>query len=135
MGTSSGAPSPHTAASPFTSTSPQFPQLEAKWTKPIPALCTFVEGLVGNAILSDELFQTILLFICLCFGQDESEYVFDTIWAALYDVLNLMLGPKGGRKGEQILHGILDGKVKMPAKTGKWELPEADRKIARGGVM
>jgi hypothetical protein len=89
-----------------------------------------IETLINETTLSDDLFRNIMLFLCLCFGQDEAEYVPDTTWNALYDVLQLMLSPKGGRRGEQILNHVLEGKVHL-----KSAVPEADRKVTRGAVM
>lgn len=104
--------------------------VEAKWTRPILSFCSFVDTLINETTLSDDLFKNIMLFLCLCFGQDETEFVPEPTWNALYDVLHVMLSPKGGRRGEQILNHILEGKVLLKSAG-----PEADRKVARGAVM
>ena len=134
--TTTALTSPQSATSTaFHSSSPQFAQVEAKWTRPIPTLCAFLDGLINEATISDDLFFAILLFLCVCFGQDETEFVPETTWNALYEVLHLMLGPKGGRRAEQILLTILEGRSAVQSKIDKMKVPEGDRKVARGAVM
>ncbi len=88
-----------------------------------------------EALMSDLLFKEILVFVCLCFGQDEDEFVPKSIWAKLFDVLNLILGRKRGRQGELVLREILEGKVSSDSRAQKLRVPEADRKTVRGAVM
>lgn len=108
----------------------QFATAEARWTRPLSMICSFLDDLVEEGSLTDKLFEDMLIFLCLCFGQDETEHVQETAWNALYDVLHVMLSPKGGRRGELVLHIILEGKLSLPAN-----VPEVDRKVARGAVV
>lgn len=89
-----------------------------------------MDALIDEGPLTEQLFQEILVFLCLCFGQDETEHVPEATWNALYDVLHLMLSQKIGRRGELILHMILEGNVALPPN-----VPEVDRKVARGAVV
>jgi hypothetical protein len=115
---------------PAASTKRQYLATEARWTRPIPAFCALLDALIDEGALTDGLFQDILVFLCLCFGQDETEHVPEIAWNALYDVLHLLLSPKGGRRGESVLRTILEGKVDLPQN-----VPEVDRKVARGAVV
>jgi hypothetical protein len=123
---------------------------EAKWARLLPVLGSFLERLFDKATISDGLFMNVLLFICVCFGQDESAFdIPEEAWTILCNILDTMLGPKGGRRAELLLHRILEGR--MSASTSSQErsgtegrneekvivpnVPEVDRKLTRGAVM
>ena len=88
--------------------------------------------LIEHTSVSDELFEQIAVFVCLCLGQDGfdtmSEYEVETA----YQLLTITLGSNGGRRVELIIRNILEGKA---AKTCRWKASEADRWMTRGAVM
>jgi hypothetical protein len=78
--------------------------------------------------MPDELFDEVLTFLAVVFGQDDIDAMPEHAWGIPQQLLTLMLGPKGGRRGEQTLRGMLEG------KTAKREL-DVERKMTRGAVM
>ena len=110
--------------------SPAPPLSEARWTRPIPAICNLLDTFIEDAFIPDELFQKVLLFICLCFGQDETVNVPEATWSELYDVLDPLLSLRAGRRGEQTLVNILHGNLQLTCT-----VPEVDRKVTRGAVI
>ncbi len=108
------------------------PVLDPKWTRALPAFCTFVEMLVRVAALSDDLFEHIVTFLCFCFGQDDVDRMPISGWEVTQTLLKAILGPEGGRRGELIVRNVLEGKG---VKGSRAKLPEADRKVTRGAVM
>jgi hypothetical protein len=103
---------------------------ELKWLEPVPSLYAFLTALVTDTSLSDQLFKTILTFLCLHMGQDDLDESPHVASDALTELLNQMLSAKGGRRGEQFLYQILEGKTQLETT-----VPDADRKIARGAVV
>jgi len=103
---------------------------EFKWFEPVPSLYGFLNALINETSLSDYLFKTVLTYLCLHIGQDDLDSSPQAASEALTELLGQMLSPKGGRRGEQFLYQILEGK--SPLET---TVPDADRKIARGAVV
>ena len=103
---------------------------ELKWLEPIPSLYAFLNALITETSLSDQLFKTILMYLCLHIGQDELESSQHAASDALSELLHQMLSAKAGRRGEQFLYQILEGKTQLETP-----VPDADRKIARGAVV
>ena len=75
-----------------------------------------------------------MAFVCFCFGQDEEEYVPESIWVELSDVCGTMVRRKGGSRGQEYLKQILEGKVSLKLDD-KVAISGADRKLTRGAVM
>ena len=123
--------SPQSVASPaFPSYSPHHPLAVAHWTRILPSVCAFLEMLVKETTLSNISFELIVASTCLCFGQDYS--MPDAGWAATHHLLLVILDAQGGRRGEQVVRNILEGKLSTDART---KLAEAEREVTRGAVM
>ncbi|ORX34177.1 hypothetical protein BD324DRAFT_636943 [Kockovaella imperatae] len=106
----------------------------AKWSRIIPSLTAVFETALNNSIIGKQLLKQMIAFICFCFGQDEDEYVPESIWETLSDVCGLMLIRKSGWKGQEILKEVLEGKASLKVD-GKIASAQADRKLARGAVI
>jgi len=94
--------------------------------------CVFLGSLLEEADLADELFEQVVVFLCLCYGQDELDAIPESDWDITHALMADMLGPKGGRRGEMGIRNILEGKVSRAIIN---RFPEADRKVTRGAVM
>ena len=106
----------------------------AKWSRVIPSLASIFDAVIDKSIVPKNLFKQIIAFVCFCFGQDEEEFVPESIWEALSDVCGLMLVRKGGWRGQELLREILEGKATLHVEQ-QTAHDQADRKLARGAVM
>ncbi|ORY21856.1 hypothetical protein BCR39DRAFT_552777 [Naematelia encephala] len=120
--------SPHSVASP-TVMSPPLNQVSYKWPRILPAICGFLEVLVSDATVNDQLFNKIVVFVCLCSGQDEVDKISEAGWTAVNELVATILGPKARSRGEQGVRKVLEGNE-------TWDkVVDADRKILRGAVI
>jgi hypothetical protein len=104
-----------------------------KWPRALPALCAWLEMLINETTVDDETFTDILGVICFAFGQNDQDALPESAWAAPQQLIKLMLGPKGRRRGELSLRLILEGKIiggKRAVNT-----VDVDKKMTRGAVM
>lgn len=106
-----------------------------RWTRCFIPLCTFLETLINETPIPNDLFNRIITLICLAFGQDDSDMMHEDAWEGAEQVLTAALGPNGGRRGELAIRTILEGKTVTISNNRSLKMPEEDRKIARGAVM
>nr|WVH01960.1 tuberin [Naematelia aurantialba] len=122
------AASPQAVTSPAT-LSPPPNAATWKWPRVLPAVCSFCELLISDAMLNDQSFDRIIVFACLCTGQDDTERMGEAGCIAVNELVGQLLGPKAGKRGEQGVRKALEGKEYW-INTG-----DADRKILRGAVI
>jgi hypothetical protein len=106
-----------------------------RWTRCFIPLCVFLETLINETPIPNDLFNRIITLICLAFGQDDSDMMQEEAWEGADQVLSAALGPNGGRRGELAIRTILEGKTVTISNNRSLKMPEEDRKIARGAVM
>lgn len=111
------------------------PAIPPRWTSCFVPLCGFLETLLNETPLPNDLFTRIITLICLAFGQDDSDIMSEEAWTCADQVLDAALGPNGGRRGELAIRTILEGKSVTISNNRSLKMPEEDRKIARGAVM
>ncbi|KAK4686936.1 tuberous sclerosis 2, partial [Tremellales sp. Uapishka_1] len=121
--------SPRSFTSAVRSPSPLPSHPLVRWPKGLASLCAFLEMALSEAALSDELFDDIMVFLCFALGQDDLDKMNDSGWS-VQQLLMMMLGVKGKRRGEQALKNILEGKVAASGRTA-----DVERKIARGAII
>ena len=125
------SPTPN-ASTAFRSPSLHAHTVTAKRTRALPSFCALLKMLVEQTSVSDELFEQIAVFVCLCFGQDGFDTMLEYEVETAYQLLTTTLGSKGGRRGESMIRNILEGKT---AKTCRWKASEIDRWMTKGAVM
>lgn len=131
-----------TLASPQALTSPAlrspFPRFHLpvpRWTHTVPALNNFFAVLTVHTIVPDDMFNLAIAFVCLAFGQDDSDTLSETSWASCQETLSALLGKPGSRRGEHALREILQARIKVGSLPGFTKVPDAQRKTVRGAVM
>lgn len=105
-----------------------------RWTRCFIPLCAFLETIINETPIPNDLFNRIITLICLTYGQDDSDMMHEEGWAAADQVLAAALGPNGGRRGELAIRTILEGKTVTISNNRSLKMQEEDRKIARGAV-
>jgi hypothetical protein len=106
-----------------------------RWARCFEPLCAFLESLVNETLVVDEMFNRMIALICLAYGQDDSDMMHQEGWEAGQAVMSAALGRKGGRRGELAIRNILEGKAATISNNRSLKMPEEDRKITRGAVM
>ena len=104
---------------------------ELRWTGLLAPFCALSAILFEETALSQEDFEQITVFACLCLGQDYDEVKPES---SFEPVLQLFVAASGGRKKSEMilaLRTILYGK----ARKASIRVPEAEMKVARGAVM
>jgi len=131
--TSSANPSPRLTTSPASHSSAPVPiNVVPRWTSALPALCHLLQMTIEETVLSTEVFEQIVVFVCLCCGQDDVDSMPGSGWEATMQLLDTVLDSRSGRRGELCVRNILEGNA---AKGSRSRLPDIDRKVARGAVM
>ena len=120
------------AESPTSRRSDSRPRLVSpyKWTRALSCLRELIGTLLNDAAVSDDLFEHIVTFVCVCLGQDYSIDVQSL--APIYQILKELLSTKSGRRGEAVVRTILEGKSTLYSMN---EGPEFNRKVTKGAVM
>lgn len=117
----SSSPPPGTAASRF------------KWARPIPSFCALVENLVKVTTIPDDDFAHVIALACLALGQIGQETVVEAEMAAT-ELMTLVLDSDVGRRAEQAIRLLLEGKASEAMKLDVLSNSEVDRRATKGAV-
>jgi hypothetical protein len=111
------------------------PNPSHRWAQCFEPLCEFLDFLVNETLVADDVFNRMIALVCLAYGQDDSDMMHEEAWEAGQAVMRSALGRKGGRRGELAIRNILEGKAATISNNRSLKMPEEDRKITRGAVM
>jgi hypothetical protein len=109
--------------------------LSPRWSRCFEPMCAFLETLVNETPVPDDLFNRIVAVVCLVYGQDDSDTIPEEAWEAGQRVMGAALGPNGGRRGELAVRTILEGNGATISNNRSLKMPEEDRRTTRGAVM
>jgi hypothetical protein len=109
--------------------------LSPRWSRCFEPMCAFLETLINETPVPDDLFNRIVAVVCLVYGQDDSDTIPEEAWEAGQKVMGAALGPNGGRRGELAVRNILEGNAATISNNRSLKMPEEDRRTTRGAVM